>query len=377
MEASLRALLRAVPILGLGVLAGCGERDKTTAAADARRPPVLLQFDGYVYVPVNTSDFKLLERVRAQTRSVFTGLRRSRVMVSRREVQGPSAESFTREAVTVVDAATGKRELALRVRYRYVARPEVANRIGDREELALALLHREDDTVAERVMEECAATPERSRGNTSAISIDFDPSLPRCKAAIEAEQAAIDAARAKVLELAGAAPDAAEGAVVPVEEVRRVYLPVTVTLERRARQRREIAPRYVPLDRPEEAPAVAGAEGAGADEELAPARVIIDPDLSSQRTPEEQALKAEGALLPESAAGQGRGASRAERRSEADVAVMSPAVVQAQQRKAEPTNERFEIPFETLADPKFLVVWLSLLMAYPILRGDPRGRKRG
>ncbi|WP_437609360.1 hypothetical protein WMF20_50120 [Sorangium sp. So ce834] len=41
----------------------------------------------------------------------------------------------------------------------------------------------------------------------------------------------------------------------------------------------------------------------------------------------------------------------------------------------EPANERFEIPFETLADPKFLVVWLSLLMACPILRGDPRKRR--
>lgn len=374
MVAPIRVLLRALPILGFSVLAGCGERDKTTATSDARRPPVLLQFDGYVYVPVSTSDFKLLERVRAQTRSVFTGLRRSRVMVSRREVQGADVENFAREVVTVVDAATGKRDLALRVRYRYVARPEVANRVGDREELALALLHREDDAAAARVLEECTENPEQNRRNTGAISLDFDPSLPRCKAAIEAEQAAIDAARAKVLELVGAT--SAADTVVPVEEVRRVYLPVTVKLERRERERREVAPRYAPLDSPEEAPPAAAPEGAHLDEELAPARVIVDPDAARRRTPEEMALKAEGALLPEHVGGPS--APRAGHRSNAaHVAVVSPAELQPQQPKAEPTNEHFEIPFETLLDPKFLVVWLSLLMAYPILRGDPRGRKEG
>ncbi|AUX38496.1 uncharacterized protein SOCE836_107400 [Sorangium cellulosum] len=45
-------------------------------------------------------------------------------------------------------------------------------------------------------------------------------------------------------------------------------------------------------------------------------------------------------------------------------------------REVEPANERLEIPLETLADPKLRVVWLSLLMAYPILRGDPRKRRR-
>ncbi|WP_438026285.1 hypothetical protein [Sorangium sp. So ce233] len=352
-------------------LAGCGDRGKATAGADAKRPPALLQFEGYLYVPTETSDFKILERVRAQTRSLFTGLRRSRVMVSRREVQGATTDLFVKEAVTVVDTATGQRNVALRVRYRYVARPEIANGIDDRKELALALLHREDDAIAERVLQECTAKPELTRGGHSAVGLDFDPSLPSCKAAIDAEQAAIDAARAKVPELAGAPPGSATDTVVTVEEVRRVYLPIQVTVELRDRKPGEVAPRYIPVDRPEEiarAP-VADPSGAELPEELEPAAVIIDPDLAT-RTPEEKAI-AEGTLLPKLP---GSGGTTAEIGGKRLPQVVSPGVAEAQQRKVEAHNDRFEIPFETLADPKFLVVWLSLLMAYPILRGDPRKR---
>ncbi|WP_437780323.1 hypothetical protein [Sorangium sp. So ce1097] len=352
-------------------LAGCGDRGKAAARDDAKRPPAVLQFEGHVYVPMGTSDFKLLERVRAQSRSVFTGLRRSRVMVSRREVQGATTDHFVKEAVTVVDTATGKRDVALRVRYRYVARPEIANGIDGRTELELALLHREDDAIAERVLEECTAKREASRRRgASSVGIDFDPSLPSCKAAIAAEQAAIDAARAKLPELAELAdgspgPDA--DTVVTVEEARRVYIPTRVTVELRDRKPGEVAPRYAPVDGPEEAaeaPA-AGPPDADLPEGLEPAVVIIDPDLPA-RTPEERALAAEGALLP-NLPGSG-GTSTGKRLPQ----VVSPAVAEAQQRKIEAHHDRFEIPFETLADPKFLVVWLSLLMAYPILRGDPR-----
>ncbi|WP_437743424.1 hypothetical protein WMF39_49430 [Sorangium sp. So ce1504] len=341
-----------------------------------KRPPAVLQFDGYVYVPTGTSDFKILERVRTQTRSVFTGLRKSRVMVSRREVQGATTDNFAKEAVTVVDAA-GHRTLALRVRYRFVARPEVANGIDDRKELPLGLLHREDDEVAERIHEECTPPQERRKGGASAVGLDFDPSLPSCKAAMAAEQAAIDAARAKVPELAGGPPASVKETVVPIEEARRLYIPTQVTVELRDRKPGEVAPRFVPVDRPEEDARVATAEPGGAEhpERLEPAVVLIDPDLRTERTPEEKAI-AEGTLLPKMPAtggtGVASGASGARR-----IEVVSPAVAQAQQRKAEAAtaNERFEIPFETLTDPKFLVVWFSLLMAYPILRGDPRKKR--
>lgn len=348
-------------------LAGCSDRGKAAARDDVKRPPAVLQFEGHLYVPMGTSDFKLLERVRAQTRSVFTGLRRSRVMVSRREVQGATTDHFVKEAVTVVDTATGKRDLALRVRYRYVARPEIANGIDGRTELELALLHREDDAIAERVLEECTANREASRRGASAIGIDFDPSLPSCKAAIAAEQAAIDAARAKLHEQAGESPGSAADTVVTVEEARRVYIPTRVTVELRDRKPGEVAPRYAPVDRPEEVAGAAAADPPDAElpEGLEPAAVIIDPDLPT-RTPEERALAAEGALLPKMP---GAGGTSSGKRLPQ---VVSPAAAEAQQRKVEANNDRFEIPFETLADPKFLVVWLSLLMAYPILRGDPR-----
>lgn len=371
MAAPLHALICLFALLGAGALAGCGERDKATAAADVRRPPVRLQFDGHVYLPPSTSDFKILERVRAETRSVFTGLRKHRVMVSRREVEVPDPDDFKKEAVTVVDTATGERNLALRVRYRYVARTEIAHALEDRQELDLALLHREDEGVTERVLRECTANTAREQEFASAIGIVFDPTLPSCKAAVAAEQAEIYAARAKLPEIAGAEA----GTVVPVEEVRRLYIPIRVKLERRERHPGEVAPRYVPVDEEEEPVAqpmeplkVGDAREQGVErepEELAPATVIVDPDLAAKPTAPQE-LSPEAALLPPTL---GRGGTPGARNVPQ---VVAPATAQAQ-RRAEPADEKFEIPLETLADPKFLVVWLSVLMAYPILRGERKG----
>lgn len=368
MAAPLHAPLRLLALLGACALAGCGERDKAAATADVRRPPVRVEFDGHVYLPPSTSNFKILERVRAETRSVFTGLRKHRVMVSRREVQAPDPEDFKKEAVTVVDTTTGERNVALRVRYRYVARTEIAHALEDRQVLDLALLHREDEGVTDRVLRECTANTEREQEFASAIGIVFDPSLPSCKAAVEAEQAEIDAARAKLPEVAGAEA----GTVVPVEEVRRVYIPIRVKLERREWQRGEVAPRYVPVDQDEEPvaqlaePIEVGEDGEPrGPEEIAPAAVIVDPDLATTPTAPQE-LSPEAALLPPMP---GRGGTPGARNLPQ---VVAPATAQAQ-RRPEVANERFELPLETLADPKFLVVWLSVLMAYPILRGERKG----
>ena len=115
MVAFLRAVVRVIPIFGVVALAGCGDRGRTAGNENVKRPPARLEFDGYITSRPRRAISKILERVRAQTRSVFTGLRRSRVMVSRREVQGATTDNLVKEAVTVVDTASGQRNVALRV----------------------------------------------------------------------------------------------------------------------------------------------------------------------------------------------------------------------------------------------------------------------
>ena len=67
-----RPLLRAGLLCGALALAACGEGDKSAAPpANAKLPPALLQFDGYIYVAPDTSDFKLIEKVRSETHSAL------------------------------------------------------------------------------------------------------------------------------------------------------------------------------------------------------------------------------------------------------------------------------------------------------------------
>lgn len=353
----------------------CGEGDKGSPPAQVKRPPARLEFEGYVYVQPNATDLKILQRVRTQTRSVFTALRKGRVMVSRREVESTDTDALKKEAVSVVDNATGFRTSALRVRYRYVARPEIAHDLEERKELSLAVLQRDEDDDAERVLRECTSNSEHDKGFASAVALVFDASLDSCKTAVQDEQAAIDAARA-ALSAAPGSPNPLDDSVIPREESERLYLRIKVTLDRKKHTPGELMPRYAPLGEKEEAPSPPEQEDDGPEpaRSFEPTRaVIVDPDLAPPvRQPEEKPGEPEVVLSP----GGGKSESPPSSRIP-DLMGPRTAASQSQRRPAvEPNHgERFEIPFETLMDPKFMIVWLSLLLAYPILRTETKKKR--
>lgn len=355
---------RGLAALAVASLWACNGKggEETQRARTGPQPLPTLRFEGYVYVDADTSDFKILERVRQQTSSIFPSLRRSRVMVSRREVLKASVDSFKKEPVTVVGPA-GARRPALRVRFRYVTRADVAPNIDDRLEIKLAALHRSRDADADRVLRECSTESPGDRRATSSLNLVFDATLDGCKAAIQAEQAAIDAATAAL-----AAGEV--GAAIPAEEIDRLYIPITVTLEVAAPppDRPDAAPgrpagrfpRYEPFD-PIAAAAPQDLEPE-LDPTIRPAEVIVDPDLARPERGEPRGPGAPGAP--------GAGGARTPIETAVDrlPSVIAPPIELPQ--KKEVIQERFNFSFEKLLDPKFLAVWLSLFMAYGILRGE-------
>jgi hypothetical protein len=382
---ALRPWLRLAPLLAACALAACGDKEKAGASSE-KRPPPELRFDGYLYVSPRTSDIKIIERVREETRSAFATLRKARVMLTRRVVDNPDPGMFKREVVTVVDTVTGARDVAIRVRYRFVARPEVVHDVVDRKELPIALLQPDDDELdAQRVIRDCTRNTEADKGFASAVSLVFDASLDRCKAAIQAEQAAIDAARAKL-----SAAEQGDDTIVPLEEAKRLYLPATATITRLNRRRGEVSPRYASLD--DEPTAQGAPEDVDHEPEkpIEPVKVIVDPDMAPyRRTPDELRIAALGGdpnpnptPVPEAALlerGIEKGAGESIARVPAMLAppVAAPPVAAPAPRPPEqPLGERLEFTLQMLADPKFLVVWLSLLMAYPILRRDPKQKSQ-
>ena len=362
---------RSIALAG-ALLAACGgktEEQRTQAPAGQERPPVL-RFEGYVYVEPSASDFQILERVKQQSLSAFPGLRKSRVLATKREVQSPSVDAFKREVVTVVGPGTEEQRAAIRVRYRYVTRADVARSGGERREIPLAVLHRTRGVDEKRVVRECTTSNPQDRRSESSIAIDFDPTLDTCKAAIQAEQAAIDAARAKL------PPGSSEQ--VPVEEAERLYLPLTVTLEALpADAQPGTLPRFDPFDGPPGG--AAAAQPHLPDPSIPsgdPGVVIVDPDLARPR--------GEAAAAANPGQGQGQAAAPAaparDPREPAVVAPAAPPVAAAPApvppKQEEGLAERAESMFGEIFQLKFLAVWMSLLLVIPVLLGDRRDRKK-
>ncbi|EYF04783.1 hypothetical protein [Chondromyces apiculatus] len=378
---------------------GGGGDNATGASAPEGEHQPLVSFEGYVYVDAGATDYVISERVRQQILSVFPALRKSHVLVSKREVAGVKGDAFEREPVVAVDTALDARRPAVRVRYRYLTRADVSRSVEGREEVELAVLHRTRGPDARRIVRECTVLDPEDRRSESAINLDFNATIPGCKAAIQAEQAAIDAARAKL----APAPEG-RGEQIPVEELTRLYLPVRVVLESpTAGAPLGVFPRYEPFNPSAavaspvaiamariappgaatgEAPPSAAAAGApsgtpsGAREEWeAPEEhepLVVEPE-------QRQALGAAVAERIERAArDEEEGPSEPPPPKEASVS--APPAPRApgpprSVRHEETMGERFDSIFEQLFQMKFLAIWISLLAVIPVLVTDRKKKK--
>jgi hypothetical protein len=178
--------------------------------------------EGYVYVPVNTSDATITTAVKSQMRVLFGAARTVDIGLSERQPIVNTA-SFRKDAVTVVDTARpgAPTRTLWRVRYTYRTRAVVPRTLGTASSVPTATLFPSNYTGrAQEIVTRCHARDAQSV-TASSIWYHFDPSLPACAESIAGERQRIDADRRRL-----ATPDRQ----VTESEVARLYLPLVMQL---------------------------------------------------------------------------------------------------------------------------------------------------
>ncbi|HVH45481.1 MAG TPA: hypothetical protein VM925_24175 [Labilithrix sp.] len=228
----------ALSLLSLTALgAGCGDpdapstdEDLTSKTARARS----ITFEGLLYLPANASDSEVQRAVDSQARSAFGPMRTSSLSVATRELKAVRPEAITKRNVNVV-AADGTKTPKTEVRFTYEDQALAGSRHDGASTAPLALLAPGYQSQKERILRECTPNDSHARDFGSSLWYVFEPSLPSCQTAMRAEQATIDAARARL-----EAPDTDVAEV----ESSRLYLPITAKLGPDETNKRKAWPEY-------------------------------------------------------------------------------------------------------------------------------------
>jgi hypothetical protein len=223
----------AASLLACAALAGCAN-DATTAASsedDLTSNTALartLTFNGAVYVAASASDSSILYAMKSQTQSAFGALREANVGVNSRELKDIDIKTWKKSPVTVFDTKnTGDKGAAmLRVEYTFTDNAVVPKAMAKKSSLPLAVLGTNYTAQTQRVFDECTSGDAHAKEfKDGAMWYVFNPALTKCKAAMTAEQKAIDAEKAKL-----AKPAVAGTVYAPKAELDRLYIPTTMKL---------------------------------------------------------------------------------------------------------------------------------------------------
>jgi hypothetical protein len=339
--------------LGLSTLPGCPEPE---AAYDRPEPHKIVRanFSGEFYVDGDTTDFKIVERVRKETKSSLVALRKAKVVIaSKGDLAGLDINRVTKEPITVIDPATSKRHPAIRVRFRYVDQAVVPASMVGRNIVQIPLLQREDESLAAGILSDCM--PEgapKARDPMKTLVEQYDPTTASCKAAMNAEQQTIEAARLALVN--------PKVEIVPAE-LERVYAPLVASLTSLdPGGAQEVAPSYEQVEPGSGEPAQPGGPS-----NTPPSGKPGDPAAAA--TP--GAAGTAGPALKPVAPLEGG----AERRAKASAAATAAANVETVKAGGKPPPRSNEIEsepldFSMLSDPRFLLVGVALLALFPLLR---------
>ena len=198
--------------------ADSGDSDLTSVTARSRS----LEFVGKVYVDPSADDATIMSTVRAQAQTAFGPLRTTDIAVNSRELKDIDASTFKKRAVKVIDTSNANDSGAdmLEVTYTYRDDAVVAKRYATRTTVDEVVMNPSYRSQTQRVLTECTQNDSEAQEFVSSIWYVFEPTVPSCVAAIEKEQQAVDAARAKLR----------DPTQVTKAETDRLYLPITVKL---------------------------------------------------------------------------------------------------------------------------------------------------
>jgi hypothetical protein len=221
MRALLAALIAsAVLVGGCSVVAddASSEDDLTGTSASERG----IHFQSYVHVREGASDDEIRAAIARQVRTAIGALRAPKVSLNDRGARSNlDPARWTRKVLSVVDPASAATPPAkvLRVTFPYDDRAVVTNALKAKSAIAVTMLA--DDYVrhARPIKDEC--TDDRTTADDS-IWFHYAPAQAACRTRIAAEQAAIDAERAR---LAGRAD------TIGPREAGRWFVPVTAKLD--------------------------------------------------------------------------------------------------------------------------------------------------
>ena len=203
------APVEGVPVTG-------DEDDLTSNTALSRN----IDFVGVVYVSAAAGEQEIISAVNAQCKTGFGPLRNAKAVPNTRELKNADPASFKRTVVEVVDTLNGNAVTKmLRVSYRYKDIAVVDKSYAYRSSIPLAVLGKDAQSQSDRVYRECTDNSEHTREYP--LWYEFEPSRSSCRAAISAEQTAIDAERRKLT---------SKKTQVSKLEAERLYLPITVKI---------------------------------------------------------------------------------------------------------------------------------------------------
>jgi hypothetical protein len=193
------------------------EDDLTSVTARSRT----LEFQGTVFVEPNASAEQILQTVRSQTQTAFGPLRTSDMAVNSRELKELDQSTFKKRNVKVVDVAANTSKDMIEVKYKYKDNAVVGMSLATRSSAPIALMSPSYKSQTERILRECTPNDSHARDFASSAWYIFEPKLPQCQEAIRAEQAKVDADRARLTDARNQ---------VAKSEVDRLYIPATVKL---------------------------------------------------------------------------------------------------------------------------------------------------
>lgn len=189
--------------------------------SDDAEPPkdsgvvVSLAFEGSLYVDAALPDARVRERSQRQVASALTALLKLGITLPNRQ-GAPSG--ITRQAITVVDPATGITRAASRVRYRFTTVAVAPKPLVERGPSALVALQTADEAVMRRVRPLCSSSKDPRRP----LETVFDGTLEACVRAAADERTAIALERRKL--------EHADREVVS-SEFERAFVELEVTLD--------------------------------------------------------------------------------------------------------------------------------------------------
>lgn len=220
-------LLASACLLPLGALGCDGSDDPSSDESDltsVRGRSRELKFEGVVHVPRGSDDAAILRVVHQQTKTAFGPLKELEIGVNDRELKGVDPATFVKRDVDVVDtqaAAPGASTPMMEVRYTYQDDAVVPKSFDGESTLKMALLGADHRSFSQQILKDCTSNDSHARDFASDLWYVFEPDRASCKRVIQAEQEAIEAARAKLTQVT---------TQVAKLEANRLYLPVTVAL---------------------------------------------------------------------------------------------------------------------------------------------------